>query len=85
MVGITLQESENIDRALKRFKKKYERSGILKEYKKRTFYTKPSVEKRMNEIKAKRRASKENRHDWFYPRISGVFFISYNGISKSEQ
>ncbi|NLT50401.1 MAG: 30S ribosomal protein S21 [Ignavibacteria bacterium] len=63
MVGITLQESENIDRALKRFKKKYERSGILKEYKKRTFYTKPSVEKRMNEIKAKRRASKENRHD----------------------
>jgi len=63
VVGITLQESENIDRALKRFKKKYERSGILKEYKKRTFYTKPSVEKRMNEIKAKRRASKENRHD----------------------
>lgn len=63
MVGITLQESENIDRAVKRFKKKYERSGILKEYKKRTFYTKPSVEKRMNEIKAKRRASKENRHD----------------------
>lgn len=63
MVGITLQESENIDRALKRFKKKYERSGILKEYKKRTFYTKPSVEKRMNRIKAKRRASKENRQD----------------------
>ena len=63
MVGITLQETENIDRALKRFKKKYERSGILKEFKKRTFYTKPSVEKRMNRIKAKRRASKENRHD----------------------
>jgi len=63
LVGITLQETENIDRALKRFKKKYERSGILKEFKKRTFYTKPSVEKRMNRIKAKRRASKENRHD----------------------
>ncbi len=59
MVGITVQENENIDKALKRFKKKYERSGILKEYKKRTSYTKPSIEKRMDAIKAKRRASRE--------------------------
>ncbi len=59
MVGITLQDNENIDRALKRFKKKYERSGILKEYKKRTAYTKPSIEKRMDRIKAQRRASRE--------------------------
>ena len=56
MVGITIQENENIDKALKRFKKKYERSGILKEFKKRTFYTKPSVEKRMEKIKASRRS-----------------------------
>jgi small subunit ribosomal protein S21 len=59
LVGITLQDNENIDRALKRFKKKYERSGILKEYKKRTAYTKPSIEKRMDRIKAQRRASRE--------------------------
>lgn len=59
MVGITVQENENIDKALKRFKKKYERSGILKEYKKRTSYVKPSIEKRMDAIKAKRRASRE--------------------------
>ena len=59
MIGITVQENENIDKALKRFKKKYERSGILKEYKKRTFFVKPSVEKRMDAIKAKRRASRE--------------------------
>jgi len=61
VVGIIVQENESIDRALKRFKKKYERSGILKEYKKRTFYLKPSVEKRMNRIKAQRRIAKENR------------------------
>ena len=61
MVGINVQENENIDKALKRFKKKYERSGILKEYKKRTFYSKPSIEKRMDRMKAKRRASRENR------------------------
>lgn len=59
MIGITLQEGESIDKALKRFKKKYERSGILKEYKKRTFYLKPSVERRMERLKALRRAKKE--------------------------
>lgn len=63
MVGISVQDNENIDKALKRFKKKYERSGILKEYKKRTFYTKPSIEKRMDRIKAKRRASRESQRD----------------------
>ncbi len=60
MVGINIGENENIDRALKRFKKKYERSGVLKEFKKRTFFTKPSIEKRMEKIKAKRRAYKDN-------------------------
>lgn len=59
MIGIQVQENENIDRALRRFKKKYERSGILKEYKKRTFFIKPSIEKRMERIKAKRRAHKD--------------------------
>lgn len=59
MVGINVQENENIDKALKRFKKKYERSGVLKEFKKRTFFVKPSIEKRMDLIKAKRRASRE--------------------------
>ena len=63
MVGITLQENENIDKALRRFKKKYERSGILKEFKKRTFFVKPSVEKRMSRIKAKRRAYRERQLD----------------------
>ena len=60
MVGIIIQENESTDKALKRFKKKYERSGILKEYKKRTFFVKPSIEKRMERIKAQRRASREN-------------------------
>jgi small subunit ribosomal protein S21 len=56
MVGIMIQENENIDRAIRRFKKKYERSGILKEVKKRSYFTKPSVKKRMEKIKAVRRA-----------------------------
>lgn len=63
MVGIVVSENENIDKALKRFKKKYERSGVLKEYKKRTFFIKPSIEKRMERIKARRRAHKESQRD----------------------
>ena len=58
MVGIIIQENENIDRAIRRFKKKYERSGILKEVKKRAYFTKPSVKKRMAKIKAVRRAQR---------------------------
>ena len=55
LVGISVGENESIDKALRRFKKKYERSGVLKEYKKRTFFVKPSVKKRMEKIKATRR------------------------------
>lgn len=58
MVGIIIQENENIDRAIRRFKKKYERSGILKEVKKRAYFTKPSVQKRMKKIKAVRRGQR---------------------------
>jgi small subunit ribosomal protein S21 len=58
VVGIIIGENEQIDRALRRFKKKYERSGILKEVKKRAFFTKPSVKKRMQQAKAVRRAQR---------------------------
>ena len=58
MVGIIIGEREPIDRALRRFKKKYERSGILKEVKRRAFFTKPSVKKRMKLAKAVRRAQR---------------------------
>ena len=58
MIGIIVQENEPIDRAIKRFKKKYERSGILKEFKKRTYFTKPSIKKRMKRMKAVRRAKR---------------------------
>lgn len=55
MIGVTIETSEPIDKAIRRFKKKYERSGVLKEFKKRTFFTKPSIEKRMAHMKAVRR------------------------------
>mgnify|MGYP003833147205 CR=1 FL=1 len=55
MIGVTVQNNESIDRAIKRFKKKYERSGVLREFKKRTAFMKPSIEKRLSNLKAQRR------------------------------
>ena len=60
MIGVTIQTNENIDRALKRFKKKYERSGVLREFKKRTAFMKPSVENRMARLKSARRQHKSS-------------------------
>jgi len=58
LIGVTIQNNENIDRAIKRFKKKYERSGVLREFKARTQFVKPSIEKRLARIKASRRQHK---------------------------
>jgi len=63
VVGITIQENENVDKAIRRFKKKYERSGVLKEVKRRSYFTKPSVEKRMKKIKAVRRAYRQRMEE----------------------
>jgi small subunit ribosomal protein S21 len=50
MLIIPVKEGENIERALKKFKKKFDRTGVLKELRNRQYYTKPSVERR-EEIK----------------------------------
>ncbi|MEO0899451.1 MAG: 30S ribosomal protein S21 [Bacteroidota bacterium] len=42
MLIIRVKETESIDRALRRYKKKFERTGVLKEKRRRMFYNKPS-------------------------------------------
>lgn len=46
MIVVQLKEGENIERALKKFKRKYEKTGVVKELRGRQAYTKPSVKKR---------------------------------------
>jgi len=46
MIIVPLKEGENIERALKKFKRKYERTGVVKELRIRKSFTKPSVAKR---------------------------------------
>ncbi len=52
MIIINVKENESIDKALKRFKKKFERTGVLKEIRSRSFYTKPSIKGRIEKLKA---------------------------------
>lgn len=49
MLIIPIKNDENIDKALKNFKKRFEKTGILREIRERQQYVKPSV-KRRNEI-----------------------------------
>jgi len=52
MLIIPVKEGENIERALKKFKKKYDRTGVVKELRRRKEFTKPSVLKRKEKLKA---------------------------------
>ena len=52
MIIINVKENESVDRALKRFKKKFERTGVLKELRARTFFQKPSITKRKTKLRA---------------------------------
>ena len=52
MLIIPVKEGENIDRALKRFKRKFDRTGTMRQLRKRQQFTKPSVERRQQIQKA---------------------------------
>ena len=52
MIIVPLKEGENIERALKRFKRKYERTGVVKELRRRQAFVKPSVQKRKQKQRA---------------------------------
>lgn len=58
MIVVNVKENESIDKALKRFKKKFEKTGVLRELRSRQSYEKPSVSRRTEVLKAKYRQKK---------------------------
>ncbi|MGC9470787.1 MAG: 30S ribosomal protein S21 [Bacteroidales bacterium] len=46
MIIIPVKEGENIERALKKFKRKFEKTGVMRELRERQAFTKPSVKRR---------------------------------------
>lgn len=52
MIVVPLKEGENIERALKKFKRKFEKTGVVKELRSRQAFIKPSVVKRKMMMRA---------------------------------
>jgi small subunit ribosomal protein S21 len=52
MLIIPIKDGENIDRALKRYKRKFDKTGTVRQLRARQQFTKPSVVKRAQKQKA---------------------------------
>lgn len=52
MLIIDARDSDSIDKALKKYKKKFEKAGILKELRSRKHFVKPSIQRRTEVLKA---------------------------------
>ena len=52
MIIAPIKDGENIERALKKFKRKFEKTGIIRELRDRKTFEKPSVRKRAQLMKA---------------------------------
>ena len=55
MAKTIVHENKSIDDALRRFKRSVSRSGTLQEYRKREFYEKPSVKRKLKSEAARKR------------------------------
>lgn len=67
MARIVVDDSENLEKAIKRFKRMVEKEGIIREWKKREYYEKPStIQNRKNKtiqrkLMKKTRKSKDSK------------------------
>ncbi len=60
MLIIDSKDCENIDKALKKYKKKFEKSRVLMQLRERQSYTKPSIKRRTEVLKAVYRQQMES-------------------------
>ena len=52
MIVVPIKEGDNLERALKKLKRKFEKTGVVKEMRRRQKFTKPSVINREKRLKA---------------------------------
>jgi len=52
MLIVQVKEGDSVEKALKKFKKKFEKTGVVKQLRERQKFTKPSVKRREQVIKA---------------------------------
>ena len=58
---VTVRKNESFDDALRRFKRNVTKDGTLQEVRKREFYQKPSVAKKLKSEAAQKRNRKKSR------------------------
>lgn len=61
MPRIEVRKGEGLEKALRKFKTKLRREGVLDEFKKREFYEKPSQKRRKEHEAARRREIKRRK------------------------
>jgi small subunit ribosomal protein S21 len=61
MSQVLVGENESLENALKRFKRKVQKDGVIADMKKKEEYVKPSVKKKLKSQEARKRARKEAR------------------------
>ena len=67
--SVTVKENENINQALRRFKKKIEMSGVLEDLRAKEFYEKPTTERKRKKGAAKARWRKKLREQQLPPKL----------------
>jgi small subunit ribosomal protein S21 len=67
--GITVKENENINQALRRFKRKVEEAGTLDTLREKEFYEKPTTERKRKKGAAKARWRKKLEKDQLPPKL----------------
>jgi small subunit ribosomal protein S21 len=64
-----LVQYDNVEKALRKFKKKILESGLLQEVRDREFYTKPTTKRKADKSQAKRRLKKQLRDQQLPPKL----------------
>ena len=67
--GVIVKDNENINQALRRFKRKIEDAGILEDLKKKEFYEKPTTARKRAKGAAKARWRKKLANDQLPPKL----------------
>lgn len=64
MVRVIVGEREALDRAIMRFKRKCDRAGVLRDFKRSTYYIKPSQRRRIRKEKSIRRTHRQQAQEF---------------------
>ncbi len=61
MAKIDIDDSENLEKAIKRFKRMVEREGIVREFKRREYFVKPSATNHQKKTTLERKLLNQKR------------------------